>query len=150
MANSVQDIEDIIDAYDDHEFAIVDEDGNKVEDIKENVEVINEVLSKMERMRAKIRFAQTSAKRERKMKIALHRHSDQGTINKRARRLAIVMIKKRVSKKDPSKMTVSEKERAERFVERNKMLINRLAMKLAPKVRKIEQNRLTHKAYTKS
>jgi len=150
MTNSVQDIEDIIDAYDDHEFAIVDEDGNKVEDIKENVEVINEVLSKMERMRAKIRFAQTSAKRERKMKIALHRHSDQGTINKRARRLAIVMIKKRVSKKDPSKMTVSEKERAERFVERNKMLINRLAMKLAPKVRKIEQNRLTHKAYTKS
>ncbi|NBP03088.1 MAG: hypothetical protein EBU90_23840 [Proteobacteria bacterium] len=150
MANSVQDIEHVMDAYDDDEFAIVDEDGNKVEDIKENVEVINEVLSKMERMRAKIRFAQTSAKRERKMKIALHRHSDQGTINKRARRLAIVMIKKRVSKKDPSKMTVSEKERAERFVERNKMLINRLAMKLAPKIKKIEQNRLSHKAYTKS
>ena len=58
-------------------------------------EVINEVLSRMERIRAKTRFARTQAKRERRTKIALKSRSDNTTINKRARRLAINLMKQR-------------------------------------------------------
>jgi hypothetical protein len=47
-------------------------------DLKE--ETLNEVLSRMERIRAKVRFARTSAKRERSAKLALKRHSTTTTI----------------------------------------------------------------------
>jgi hypothetical protein len=58
-------------------------------------------------------------------------------------------MKKRIGKKDPSKMSVAEKERVERMVHRRKAVINRIAMKLVPRLRKIENNRLTGK-HTKS
>jgi len=150
LADTVNDIDDIIDAYNDHELAIIDDTGEEVEeDLKEESQVIMEVLSRMERIKAKIRFAKTKAKRERKVMLALKRHSDSSTINKRARRLAINLLKKRIAKKDLSKLSIGEKERLEKIVERSKTTINRLAMKLAPKVRNIEANRLSHHGYTK-
>jgi hypothetical protein len=148
MAAEVKDVEDVIDAYDDHELAIVDEDGEEVEsDLKE--EVLNEVLSRMERIKAKVRFARTKSKRERKVSLALKRHSDTGTINKRARRLAINLMKKRIAKKPLNKLSVAEKERLEKMVAKRKTVINRLAMRLTSRVRKIENDRLAHHKYTK-
>jgi len=149
MVNDVKDIEDIIDAYDDHELAIVDdEDGEEVEsDLKEDV--LMEVLSRMERIKARVRFARTKSKRERKVVLALKRHSDTGTINKRARRLAISLMKKRIAKKPLNKLSVAEKERLEKMVAKRKTVINRLAMRLTSRVRKIENDRLAHHKYTK-
>ena len=150
MVDSIKDIEDIIDAYDDAELAIIDDEGHEIEkDLKE--EALNEVLSRMERVRAKVRFAQTKSKRENKAKIALKRHSDTATINKRARHLAIILLKKRFTKKaDLSKLSIGEKERVEAFISKKKKLINRLAMKLTSRVRKIENTRLAHHNYTKN
>jgi nicotinic acid mononucleotide adenylyltransferase len=149
MANSIDSVEDVIDAYDDHELAIVDEDdGEELEsDLKE--EALNEVLSRMERIRAKARFARTKSKRQRKTMIALKKHSNAATLNARARKLAVKLIKTRIARKDPSKMSIGEKERAEKFLSTRKALINRLAMKLVSKVRKIENDRLSHHKYTK-
>jgi nicotinic acid mononucleotide adenylyltransferase len=148
MAAEVKDVEDVIDAYDDHELAIVDEDGEEVEsDLKE--EMLNEVLSRMERIKAKVRFARTKSKRERKVSLALKRHSDTSTINKRARRLAINLMKKRIAKKPLNKLSVAEKERLEKMIARRKTVINRLAMRLTSRVRKIENDRLAHHKYTK-
>jgi nicotinic acid mononucleotide adenylyltransferase len=148
MVDDIKDVEDIIDAYDDEELAIVDDEGVEIEkDLKE--ETLNEVLSRMERIRAKVRFARTSAKRERSAKLALKRHSTTTTINSRARHLAVKLLKQRIAKKPLNKLSIGEKERIEKIIQKRKSVINRLAMKLAPRVRKIENDRLAHNKYTK-
>ena len=151
MANEIETEDDVLDAYDDDELAIVDDEtGEEIHsDLKEENQQLNEVLSRAERIKAKIRFARSQSKRERKIKIALKRHSDSKTINSRARRLAISTIKKRLAKKPLDKLTVGEKERIERIIQKRKKVIDRLALRMAPKVRKIETDRLSHKKYTK-
>ena len=150
MADSIDTIDDIIDVYTDDELALIDDEGNVIEKtLKEDFEQLDEVLSRMERIRAKIRFARSSSTRARKVKIALKRHSSTATINSRARKLAVKLIKMRIAKKPLNKLSVSEKERIDRIIEKRKPLINRLAMKLSSRVRKIENDRLAHKKFTK-
>ncbi len=140
--------DDYLEAYDDEELSIVDHDtGEHITDLKE--EVILEVLSRAERIRAKMRFARTQAKRERRTAIALKTRSNTATLNKRARRLAIVTMKKRLAKKPLEKLSVGEKERIEAIIARRKNIIDRIAMRLVPRVKKIETDRLTHKNFTK-
>jgi hypothetical protein len=108
-----------------------------------------EVLSRLERMKAKMRIRRTKAKRERATKIALKRYSGTATINKRARRLAVKLMKKRLLRgRDATKISVGEKERVERVIQRKKNVLGRLAMRLAPRVRKIEKARMAHKKFT--
>jgi len=128
-------------AYDDDDFVILDENDQEVE--VENFEGLNEVLSRIARMRAKVKMARTKAKRERGARIALSRRSDGKVASKRARRLAIQALKKRLAKKDLSKLTVSEKEKLEKRLERMKPVIARLAVKMLPKVRQFEKDRLS-------
>lgn len=146
MVDEIKDEEDVMDAYDEDELVIIDQDtGEVVDEVKEEVAALNEVLSRMERMKAKMRFARTSSKRARRLKVALKTHSSMAKINSRARRLAVKLMKQRIAKKPLAKMSVSEKERVERIVARRKNIINRLALKLAPRVRRIENERLSHK-----
>lgn len=150
MADSVDTIDDIIDAYTDDELALIDDDGKVIEKtLKEDFVQLDEVLSRMERIRAKIRFARSSSTRARKVKLALKRHSSTTTINARARKLAVKLIKMKIAKKPLNKLSVAEKERIERIIEKRKPLINRLAMKLSSRVRKIENDRLAHHKFTK-
>ena len=153
ILSSVKDEDDILDAYDDEELAIIDDEtGEHIDDLEDKEvkeETLNEVLSRIERMKAKARFARTKSKRERRVRIALKSRSSTSTINNRARRLAIALMKKRLARKPLSQLSVGEKERIERVIKRRKVIVNRLAMKLAPRVRKIEQDRLAHKTYTK-
>jgi hypothetical protein len=167
MVNSLTD-DDIFSMYDDEELHIIDDDtGEKIEEdddegeedededeededekeIKE--EALNEVLSRAERIKAKMRFARTSAKRERRLKIAIRTRSSATKINKRARRLAVKLLKQRIAKKPLNTLSTAEKERIEGIIQRRKAVISRIALRLAPKVRKIENDRLTHKTFTK-
>ena len=149
MVDSIKDVEDVLDAYDEDELAIVDhETGEEIKEELEFSEPIMEVLSKIERMRARTRFAKTKAKRERRTQIALKKHSSMPVLNTRARRLAIKLIKQRMARKPLNKLSIGEKERIEKMLQRRKQLINRLAMKLVPRVRKIENSRLAHKKFT--
>ena len=154
MADEINDIDDVIDMYDEDELAIVDDDtGEEIPDTEEekqfSEQAITEVLSRMERMRAKMRIKRSSAKRERATKIALRTYSGSEKINKRARRLAIKLMKTRLLRgRDPTKVSVGEKERIERTIEKRKAVIGRLAMRLAPRVRKIEKARMTHTKFT--
>jgi hypothetical protein len=136
--------EDLVDVLDDDEVAIIDQEtGEEIEDDESvNEEALMEVLSRSERMKAKIRFMRTKAKRERKMQIALKRRADAKTLAKRSRRMAIKLLKQKLAKKPVSKMSVSEKERVERMIQQRRALIDRLALRLAPKVRKMESDRL--------
>ena len=153
IVDEIDDEDDIIDAYDDAELAIIDDEtGEHIEDVEDKEvkeETLNEVLSRIERMKAKARFARTKSKRERKVRIALKSRSSNETINSRARRLAVALMKKRLARKPLAQLSIGEKERIERAIKKRKAIVNRLAMKLAPRVRKIEQNRLAHKSYTK-
>lgn len=150
MVDTVDELDDIIDAYEDDELAIIDsETGEHVQEIKEENEIINEVLSRIERMRAKTRFAKSAAKRERKLRVALKSRSSNATINARARKLAVKLMKQKIARKPLAQLSVGEKERIEKTIQRRKVLINRLAMKLAPRVRKIESMRLSHDKFTK-
>jgi len=146
--------DDIMGEYDEDELALVDEEtGEEIpKSEEENVldeQSLMEVLSRMERMKAKFRIRRTAAKRERATKIALKRYSNTATINKRARRLAIKLMKKRLLRgRDPSKISVGEKERIERTLEKRKPIIGRIATRLVPRVRKVEKARMSHTKFT--
>lgn len=154
MADELSD-DDYLDLYDEDEMGIVDDESGEELEADEEEEkkleesTLMEVLSRVERMKAKARIRRTKAKRERATKIALKRYSNTATINKRARRLAIKLMKKRLLRgRDPSKVSVGEKERIERTLEKRKAVIGRIAMRLAPRVRKVEKARLSHSKYT--
>ena len=146
LVESVVSIEDLLEAYDAGEVCLVDSETNEiVDDLMEEFseDGLNEVLSRAERIRAKVRFKRTENKRERKLHISLHKHSDKKTINKRARRMAIKLIKTRISKKPIDKMTIADKERVERIVATRGKLVDRLALKMLQKVRTLEKDRLS-------
>jgi hypothetical protein len=146
--------DDIMGEYDEDELGLVDDETG--EEIPKSAEedaldeqAIMEVLSRIERMKAKFRIRRTAAKRERATKIALKRYSNTATINKRARRLAIKLMKQRLLRgRDVSKLSVGEKERIERTLEQRKAVIGRIATRLVPRVRKVEKARMSHSKYT--
>jgi hypothetical protein len=146
--------EEIMDEYGEDELGLVDDEtGEEIPKLPEedalDEQAIMEVLSRIERMKAKFRIRRTAAKRERATKIALKRYSNTATINKRARRLAIKLMKQRLLRgRDVSKLSVGEKERIERTLEQRKALIGRIATRLAPRVRKVEKARMSHSKFT--
>jgi hypothetical protein len=151
MINSVTD-EDIEDLYEEDEIVLVyDDDGEEIPPLEEEAKYdLMEVLSRVERMKGKIRLRKTSSKRERSTKIALKRFSNSSTINKRARRLAIKLMKNRMLRgRDPAKVSVGEKERIEKAMEKRKDVVSRVAQRLVSRVRKVEKDRMSHSKVTK-
>jgi len=141
MINSLSDDEMIEHGYEDEEFVVIDEETGEVLESEETT-ALNEVLSRMERMRAKVRMARTKAKRERAAKIALHRASPTPVIAKRARRLAVKALEKRIARKPLNKLSIEEKERLEKRISKMGNAITRIAARMLPRVRKLEKTRL--------
>lgn len=141
-------------AYEDDELAVIDQDTGERLDQDKNVDeqtTLNEVLSRMERVRARSRMAKTKTKRMAKEKIALKKRSSTEVINRRARRMAVKAMEKRLARNKPlESLSVPEKERIERIIARRKAVISRLAMKIVPHVRAIEKDRLQHPQFTQS
>jgi len=151
MINSVTD-EDIEDLYEEDELVLVyDDDGEEIPPLEEEAKYdLMEVLSRTERMKGKMRLRKTAAKRGRSTKIALKRYSNPATINKRARRLAIKLMKKRMLRgRDPAKVSIGEKERIEKTLSQRKDVISRVAQRLVSRVRKVEKSRMSHGKVTK-
>ena len=147
--------DDFLEAYDDDELSVVDDEtGEEIEQKEDennpDLKVkITEVLSRVERMRARVRFAKSKSKRERSAKLALKRTSSTGTINKRARRLAVKLMKQRMLRgRSEASLSVSEKERIETMVQKRRPMLNRIAMKLTARVRQVEKARLQHHKFT--
>ena len=151
MVNGLSD-EELMDCYQDDEVSEIDEEtGEEVTDDEENVDALMEVISRAERIKLKNRFRRTKSKRQRSTKIALKRYSNTETINKRSRRLAIKLMKKRMLRgRDPSKISVGEKERLEKSISANRGNVGRLAMKLVGRLRRVEKDRMSHGHFTKS
>ena len=154
MVKHVTDWEHIIDAYDTDELVMVDNDTGEI--IETNLDEsnvsgeLNEVLSRVERIKARLRFARTAGKRARATKIALKRHSSNSKINSRARKLAVSIMKRKLARgRDVATLGVAEKARIEKIIQGKSKLVGRLALKLTSKIRTIEKNRLSHKSVTK-
>ena len=147
--------EDFYEAYDDNELAIIDEDtGEEIEAVAEeaqfDTDMIMEVLSRIERIRAKARMRRSQTKRQRREKIALRQLSTPAVANKRARRMAISAMKKRLLKgRNPQKVSVGEKERVERFIAQRKKIVDRLSARMVTRVKQVEKARMSHKKFTK-
>lgn len=148
---------DIFDLYDDDELALEIEDENgevtmeAFEYLEDDIEQqLNEVLSRTERIKNRVRVRRTKARRARSLRIALRRHSSQKIINNRARRLAVKLLKRRFFKKAPNQLSVGERERAEARIAKMRHVVKRIALKLAPRVRQMEKKRLHARKSTKS
>jgi hypothetical protein len=144
--------EDIEELYEEDELSLVYEDtGEEVEPVEEEKEIdLMEMLSRGERFRAKIRFRRSKAKRDRSTKIALKRYSNVQTINKRARRLAIKLMKARLLRgRNYQSVSIGDKERIDQTIAKRKGAINRIAVKLIARIRKVEKSRMSHGKVTK-
>lgn len=148
--NEINDDAIIEHGYEDDEFNIVDDEtGEIIEEVSIDEGEINEVLSRIERLRSKVRMRRTQAKRERAAKIALKRRSSAPVLATRARRVAVKTLEKRLARKPLNQLSVSEKERLEARIARMKPIITKLAARLLPKVRQIERTRLEHSSTAK-
>lgn len=122
--------EDIIDFYDDDEL--------------ETEEELNEVLSVQARLKKKQSFARFKGKRNIAKRIKLARASDTATLQRRAKLAARRALYKRFLKgRDKSSLSPSEKARIEQQVANMKSVQANLAMKMMPRIRTIERQRLT-------
>ena len=145
IVNSITD-DDIADhCYEDDEFEVIDEDTNEVIELDESSGELNEVLSRIERIKAKAKMRRSAAKRQRAARIALKRKSAPAVLAKRARRLAVKALERRLARKPLNKLSVSEKERIEARIKKMTPTLNRLAIKMLPKVKAFEAARLSHR-----
>ena len=145
MINELTD-DEILEEYELDEFIIIDEETGEELPVAEGEEKIDlmEVLSRQERLRQKVRLRKTAAKRERSTKISMKRFSPPATINKRARRLAIKLIKKRMLRgRTYASASVAERERMEKSISKNKSMVDRVAAKLVTRIRKVEKSRMS-------
>jgi hypothetical protein len=151
MVNEYADLEDMLEEYDDSELILVDEETGEEFEVEQDDEPIMEVLSRVERLKSKVRFARGSTKRGRLLQIRLKTKSTPERINQRAKRLAMRTLKQKIVKKPLGQMSISDKERAERVLHNPQFqsVINRLAMKMANRVRETEAKRM-HKLARKA
>ena len=142
--------EDFLEAYDDNELAIIDEEtGEEIEALEECTELM-EVLSRQERIKARARMRRSQTKRERKEKVALRQFSSPQVANKRARRMAVTAMKKRLMRgTNPAKASVGQKERVERYIQQRRKIVDRLAARMVSRVKQVEKARMSHKKFTK-
>lgn len=142
---SISDDDIIEHGYDDEEFATMDESTGEITGEFSDSEALMEVLSRVERIRAKMRFKRTEGKRERAEKIALKHRSSGAVLAKRARRVAVKTLELKLAKKPLNQLSVSEKERLEARIARMKPVITKMSTRLLSRVRDVERTRLANK-----
>jgi len=146
ILSELSDDDFIEDCYDDDEFELVDEDTGEPLEEDYDFSELNEVLSRVERIRARVRMRRTKSKRQRAVKIALKRRSNTQTLTRRARKMAIKTLKQRFSRKPINQLSVGEKERLEHRMKKMKSTVTRLATRMIPRVRSIEKARFDSRA----
>ena len=109
-------------------------------------DVLDEVMSKMVRMK-KARMMKVKGKQiARKRKIAMKRKANPEKLKKRAMKKARDIVAKKLLKdKDKSDLSISGKENLEKRLAKKKGVIAKIAKRILPKIRKAENERLAKK-----
>jgi len=132
--------EDIADLYDDDE--LVYEPDSDEEEVKE--EFLDEKLSAQARLKKRQAFARFKGKRNVARNMKLRRASSMNVLKKRAVLAARRAVYKRFLRgRDKSTLSAAEKDRIEQQVSRMKFIQAAIATKMLPKMRAIEQKRLS-------
>jgi hypothetical protein len=127
-------------------------DWDDIQDLYESDELVveeylEEKISAQSRLRRKQAFARFKGKRSSAKRIKLRRASTATQLKKRAVVAARrAMYKKLLRGRDKSTLSASEKDRVEGQIKRMKNLQSSLATRLMPKIRSIEQKRLSSAA----
>ena len=106
---------------------------------------LSEAISRIARHKLELRAKRLAKPNARKREIALKRHATPEVLKKRARRMAILMLKQKYAHKAIADMSIADKERVEKMLQTKKALVNRLAMKMIRKARENEQKRFKNK-----
>jgi len=125
---------DIVEIYDDAELDFEDNEP----------EVIDEKISPMSRIQRKMRFARNASRREVAKSIKLRRASDVKTLQNRAHKAARRALMNRLLRgRDKSQLSAQEKDQIEAQVNRMAAVQANLAIKMLPKIRQLERQRLS-------
>lgn len=132
--------DDLVEFYDEDELVYEDEDGN-----------LQEKITAQSRLRKRQAFSRFRGKRNSAKGIKLKRASSMEVLKKRAVGAARRALYKRILRnRDKSSLSASEKDRVEQQVGRLKFMQTALATRLLPKMRSIEQKRLSGSRAPKS
>ena len=106
-------------------------------------DVLDEIMTKMARMK-RARMMKVKGKQiARKRKIAMKRKANPEKLKKRAMKKARDIVTKKLLKdKDKSDLSISGKENLEKRLAKKKLVIAKIAKRILPKVRKAENERL--------
>ena len=109
-------------------------------------DVLDEIMSKMARMK-RARMMKTKGKMiARKRKIAMKRKASPEKIKKRAAKKARDIITKKILKdKSKSDLSIAGRETLEKKLAKKKAVIAKIAKKILPKIRSAENERLAKK-----
>ena len=143
------------DEFDDVEFVDVDDDDEEELDGLEaeyqsfqdrinhalDPSELTEALTQAERIKRSLIMRRNKAKIALRRRMAMKKHATPEVLQKRARKLAIKMLKKRFAKKDVDEMGFAEKQRIEKIIDQKQPLVDRLERKMLPVVRQIERDR---------
>ena len=116
----------------------------KIDDMIDDV--LDEIMTKMARMK-RARMMKVKGKQiARKRKISMKRKANPEKLKKRAMKKARDMVTKKLLKdKDKSDLSISGKENLEKRLTKKKLVIAKIAKRILPKVRKAENERLAKK-----
>ena len=109
-------------------------------------DVLDEIMSKMVRMK-KARMMKVKGKQiARKRKIAMKRKANPEKLKKRAMKKARDIVAKKILKnKDKSDLSIAAKETLEKRLAKKKGVIAKIAKRILPKIRSAENERLAKK-----
>ena len=109
-------------------------------------DVLDEIMSKMVRMK-KARMMKVKGKQiARKRKLAMKRKANPEKLKKRAMKKARDIVAKKILKdRSKSDLSISGKENLEKRLAKKKTVIAKIAKRILPKVRKAENERLAKK-----
>jgi len=117
-------------------------DKEKPEEMEEELQL--EALSAAERIKKRMEFMKSKSKREIAAKVARHRMSSPAKLKKKAVVHAKALIMQRLLKgRDKSSLSAAEKNRLESIVNRAKSAVARISNRLLPKLRQLEQRRMS-------
>ena len=127
--------------YEPEEIATMDFDGDPLNDLE-----IMEVLSVQGRMKRRFAARRNRQKLKVARGIAMRRGSTPERLKRRATRGARLMVYKRLLRgRDRSTLPPAEKARLEKMITRFQPLVNRIAVKLGPQLRRNELKRLSNR-----
>lgn len=110
-----------------------------------NADQLVEALTVQQRLKKALKMRSKAAIIAMRRKLALKKHATAEKLRQRARRLAIRMLKSRYSGgKRPDELSYTDRARLEKIVDQKKTVVDSLANRMLPIVKKIEQQRLSH------